>query len=156
MTQWGNAHLTHNNNSSAPNSPARPEHQQSPGHSTPTKNGFDHKVYNPKENSLPPSPTTAAVGRPRGESNAPTAASRPGSRAGSRRNSLALGYQAPQMEVNQDTPPELQPIFSYLNYHQNKLYQEGYFLKLHDLDPRKPHTSAAVTASDLHVTRRAP
>jgi len=40
------------------------------------------------------------------------------------------------MEVENDTPPELQPIFSYLNSHSNKLYQEGYFLKLHDLDSR--------------------
>lgn len=32
--------------------------------------------------------------------------------------------------------PELQPIFTYLNSHSNKLYQEGYFLKLHDLDTR--------------------
>lgn len=45
-------------------------------------------------------------------------------------------YQPPQMEVAQDTPPELQPIFSFLNSHSNKLYQEGYFLKLHDLDSR--------------------
>lgn len=40
------------------------------------------------------------------------------------------------MEVAADTPPELLPIFSYLNSHSNKLYQEGYFLKLHDLDSR--------------------
>lgn len=38
------------------------------------------------------------------------------------------------MELANDTPPELAPIFSYLNSHSNKLYQEGYFLKLHDLD----------------------
>lgn len=36
------------------------------------------------------------------------------------------------MELTQDTLPELQPIFSYLNSHGNKLYQEGYFLKLDD------------------------
>ncbi|KAI7246763.1 hypothetical protein KC335_g19293, partial [Hortaea werneckii] len=45
-------------------------------------------------------------------------------------------YKPPQVEVANDTPPELQPIFSYLNSHSNKLYQEGYFLKLHDLDSR--------------------
>ena len=45
-------------------------------------------------------------------------------------------YQPQQMDVSQDTPPELAPIFSYLNSHSNKLYQEGYFLKLHDLDSR--------------------
>ena len=41
------------------------------------------------------------------------------------------------MEIDQDIPPELQRILSYLNAHTNKLYQEGYFLKLHDLDSRK-------------------
>ena len=41
-----------------------------------------------------------------------------------------------QAEVANDTPPELQPIFTFLNSHSNKLYQEGYFLKLHDLDSR--------------------
>lgn len=44
-------------------------------------------------------------------------------------------YQPPQMELT-NTPPELQPIFTFLNSHTNKLYQEGYFLKLHDLDSR--------------------
>lgn len=44
-------------------------------------------------------------------------------------------YQPPTMET-QDTIPELLPIFNYLNSHANKLYQEGYFLKLHDLDIR--------------------
>jgi len=38
------------------------------------------------------------------------------------------------MDVNADTPPELQPVFSFLNAHSNKLYQEGYFLKLDDQD----------------------
>ncbi|KAJ8107541.1 hypothetical protein ONZ43_g6701 [Nemania bipapillata] len=36
------------------------------------------------------------------------------------------------MDINQDTIPELQPIFTFLNSHANKLYQEGYFLKLDD------------------------
>lgn len=36
------------------------------------------------------------------------------------------------MDVSQDTLPELQPIFTFLNSHANKLYQEGYFLKLDD------------------------
>ncbi len=38
------------------------------------------------------------------------------------------------MEIAGDTVPELQPIFTFLNSHGNKLYQEGYFLKLNDLD----------------------
>lgn len=29
---------------------------------------------------------------------------------------------------------ELRPVFSFLSSHGNKLYQEGYFLKLNDLD----------------------
>lgn len=36
------------------------------------------------------------------------------------------------MDVTEDTIPELQPIFTFLNSHGNKLYQEGYFLKLDD------------------------
>nr|POE49424.1 protein skg3 [Quercus suber] len=58
------------------------------------------------------------------------------SRVGTRPVSMIQTYQPPQMDVAQDTPPELQPIFSFLNSHSNKLYQEGYFLKLHDLDTR--------------------
>jgi len=49
-------------------------------------------------------------------------------------------YQPPVMAVNEQTPPELQPIFTLLNSHSNKLYQEGYFLKLDDQDSRgKPN-----------------
>ena len=47
-------------------------------------------------------------------------------------------YHPPLMEVAHDTLPELQPIFTFLNSHSNKLYQEGYFLKLNDQDTRKP------------------
>ncbi|PQE27114.1 PH domain-containing protein [Rutstroemia sp. NJR-2017a WRK4] len=53
-------------------------------------------------------------------------------RAPSRPMSMVQTYQPPLMDVNQDTLPELQPIFSFLNSHGNKLYQEGYFLKLDD------------------------
>lgn len=40
----------------------------------------------------------------------------------------------PLMTQAEDTPPELSPIFTYLNIHTNKVYQEGYFLKLNDQD----------------------
>lgn len=50
---------------------------------------------------------------------------------------MIMAYQPPVMEIAKDTPPELQPIFTHLNSHTNKLYQEGYFLKLHDLDSSK-------------------
>lgn len=43
-------------------------------------------------------------------------------------------FQQPLIETFRDTEPELIPIFQYLNSHANKLYQEGYFLKLNDLD----------------------
>ncbi|OBT45953.1 hypothetical protein VE00_04267 [Pseudogymnoascus sp. WSF 3629] len=53
-------------------------------------------------------------------------------RANSRPISMVQTYQPPLMELGQDTLPELQPVFTYLNSHSNKLYQEGYFLKLDD------------------------
>ncbi|KAH9826739.1 Pleckstrin homology domain [Teratosphaeria destructans] len=58
------------------------------------------------------------------------------SRVQARPLSMIQTYNPPQMDVATDTPPELQPIFTFLNSHSNKLYQEGYFLKLHDLDTR--------------------
>lgn len=60
-------------------------------------------------------------------------------RASSRPMSMVGGYQAPMMPVASDTIPELAPIFTLMNSHSNKLYQEGYFLKLNDLDTRKAH-----------------
>lgn len=45
-------------------------------------------------------------------------------------------FQPPIMDVGDDTIPELQPIFTFLNSHSNKLYQEGYFLKLDDQNTR--------------------
>ncbi|KAH6648368.1 hypothetical protein BKA67DRAFT_538410 [Truncatella angustata] len=53
-------------------------------------------------------------------------------RSSSRPLSMVQTYQPSMMDVNQDTIPELQPIFTFLNSHGNKLYQEGYFLKLDD------------------------
>ena len=61
----------------------------------------------------------------------------------SRPMSMVYTHQPPIMDLAQDTLPELQPIFTFLNSHSNKLYQEGYFLKLHDLDSRE-HIPAKV------------
>lgn len=58
-------------------------------------------------------------------------------RASSRPVSMVSAYQPPLMEVTQETLPELQPIFTFLNSHANKLYQEGYFLKLDDQNSRR-------------------
>ncbi|KAH7196997.1 PH domain-containing protein [Fusarium flagelliforme] len=57
---------------------------------------------------------------------------RSSSAASSRPPSMVLAHQPPIMDITEDTIPELQPIFSFLNSHSNKLYQEGYFLKLDD------------------------
>lgn len=57
-------------------------------------------------------------------------------RSSSRPLSMVQTYQPPVMDINEDTIPELQPIFTLLNSHSNKLYQEGYFLKLDDQNTR--------------------
>ena len=57
-------------------------------------------------------------------------------RSNSRPLSLVQAYQPPVMDINEDTIPELQPIYTLLNSHSNKLYQEGYFLKLDDQNTR--------------------
>ncbi|KAF4896093.1 Protein SKG3 [Colletotrichum fructicola] len=50
------------------------------------------------------------------------------------------------MDINEDTIPELQPIFTFLNSHANKLYQEGYFLKLDDQNTQgKPNADRTWT-----------
>ncbi|KAK4192684.1 hypothetical protein QBC35DRAFT_469547 [Podospora australis] len=65
------------------------------------------------------SPSSSPAGRPR---------------RNSRPLSMVQTYNPPLMDVTEDTAPELQPIFTLLNSHSNKLYQEGYFLKLDDQD----------------------
>ncbi|KAK0633408.1 hypothetical protein B0T14DRAFT_418348 [Immersiella caudata] len=47
---------------------------------------------------------------------------------------MVYTHQPPIMDIDKDTIPELQPVFAFLNSHSNKLYQEGYFLKLDDQD----------------------
>ena len=49
---------------------------------------------------------------------------------------MVQAYQPPTMDLSDDTIPELLPIFTFLNSHANKLYQEGYFLKLDDQNSR--------------------
>ncbi|KAF8544320.1 hypothetical protein BDD12DRAFT_873225 [Trichophaea hybrida] len=52
-----------------------------------------------------------------------------------------MQIQPVQVEIEKDTLPELQPIFNFMNVHSQKLYTEGYFLKLADLKPDgKPGT----------------
>ncbi|KAJ5636787.1 uncharacterized protein N7484_010100 [Penicillium longicatenatum] len=53
---------------------------------------------------------------------------------GSRPASMIFSNNPPLMAQVDGTPPELSPIFSFLNIHTNKVYHEGYFLKLNDQD----------------------
>jgi len=55
-------------------------------------------------------------------------------RRASRPSSAVFSHKPPQLDVSGDTPAEIQPIFALLNSHANKIYYEGYFLKLNDLD----------------------
>jgi CCR4-NOT transcriptional complex subunit CAF120 len=92
--------------------------------------------------SLRTSPATAPTSPTHGENNDPSpaaidsASSSPIGRArdGSRPSSMVYTYQPPLMDIDKETIPELQPVFAFLNSHTNKLYQEGYFLKLDDQD----------------------
>jgi CCR4-NOT transcriptional complex subunit CAF120 len=87
--------------------------------------------------STPPSAQQQWTAEPRDSPQGrPVRERAPGDRVSSRPMSMVQTYQPPLMELTQDTLPELQPIFSYLNSHGNKLYQEGYFLKLDDQNSR--------------------
>jgi hypothetical protein len=142
MSQWGgNAHVQKQTPpSTGPASPALPSPTQPPSLSVQSATALD--TYN---NNQRPSPSSK-------HQRAFSADSRPSSRP----ISMIQTYQPPVMEVDSDTLPELQRIFTFLNNHSNKLYQEGYFLKFHDTDVRtsKPdHPSRLVT---LTVSRWPP
>ncbi|KAL5614671.1 uncharacterized protein BROUX77_000508 [Berkeleyomyces rouxiae] len=67
-------------------------------------------------------------------------------RRGSRPLSMVQTYQPSIMEIDDNTIPELQHVFNLLNSHGNKLYQEGYFLKLDDQDSNgKPNADRTWT-----------
>lgn len=118
-------HSRQNSHSSTPNS--------SPPHDGPNP----LRAPNPHRNSTPIQPSspihpsspvdTPATSNPRGRNR---------SNSG-RPLSMVQTFQPPLMDVGDDTPPELQPIFTFLNSHSNKLYQEGYFLKLDDQNTRR-------------------
>lgn len=79
----------------------------------------------------PETPPPLLDSSPAGSSGPP----KPG-RLSSRPESMLFTHTPPLVDTGDDTPAELQPIFSLLNSHANKLYHEGYFLKLNDLDSR--------------------
>ncbi|KAI9687133.1 MAG: hypothetical protein M1822_002544 [Bathelium mastoideum] len=119
MSQWGGTPRSPNN--SSPSSPTTAQHEKKDS----TVTSFTPSASTANFHDLASSSPTP---RPRARSEAPRPSSRP--------VSMLMTYQPPIMGVDQDTPAELQPIFTFLNSHANKLYQEGYFLKLHDLDSR--------------------
>ncbi|KAF2118323.1 hypothetical protein BDV96DRAFT_597168 [Lophiotrema nucula] len=120
MSEWGGGsphrRTASNSNTSSP-APQSPTAKQPMAYETPAAStgAFDNYEH------ASPSPG----GQGRGDS-----------RPSSRPMSMIQTYQPPVMEVSQDTLPELQRIFMFLNSHSNKLYQEGYFLKFHDTDSR--------------------
>lgn len=69
-------------------------------------------------------------------------------RSNSRPLSMVLPSQRPLMESNEEIIPELQPIFALLSSHANKLYQEGYFLKLDDQDISASSSPSSHTLSN--------
>ncbi|KAL8808671.1 MAG: hypothetical protein Q9200_004144 [Gallowayella weberi] len=83
---------------------------------------------------------------PATDSPTPRQRARAATASSSRPMSMVQAYQPPLMEIGHDVIPELQPVFSFLNSHSNKLYQEGYFLKLNDLDSHgRPNTDRSWT-----------
>ncbi|GES60339.1 PH domain protein [Aspergillus terreus] len=85
-------------------------------------------------NNPPSRVDTPSTDTPSPPDASPTEMSTINERRASRPGSMIFSHNPPLMELANDTPPELQPIFGYLNSHANKLYHEGYFLKLNDLD----------------------
>lgn len=117
--------------------------KDSPGSSPPNDNPFHapaHRNITPisVQTSVPPlhhfssdSPIDTPI------TNSPIDITKGRNRSNSGRPlSIVQTFQPPVMDVGDDTIPELQPIFTFLNSHSNKLYQEGYFLKLDDQNTR--------------------
>lgn len=104
---------------------------------SPTSTSFSGAPASPSQQDTIGSGDPKHVAPPARNSPAPTPLRTREQRSNSiRPMSMVQTYQPPTMEIAGDTIPELQPIFTFLNSHGNKLYQEGYFLKLNDLDTR--------------------
>ena len=132
MSQWGGSTqpktTTSTTTSAAPSpSPASPTTPLSASKLPPSSNSFAESAtalndFNSERASPSPAQQQQRQRSDTGRSSRPM--------------SMIQTYQPPIMEVGQDTLPELQRIFMFLNSHSNKLYQEGYFLKFHDTDTR--------------------
>ncbi|KAF4993527.1 hypothetical protein FDECE_13376 [Fusarium decemcellulare] len=112
-----------------------------PSNSPPANSPYGHRKTNSATEPFPDHRVSNDISRPttppsRPDYGTPVSGSpidnSPRRRSSSRPPSMVLAHQPPLMDIGEDTIPELQPVFSFLNSHSNKLYQEGYFLKLDD------------------------
>jgi hypothetical protein len=129
--------------------------QKSPPPATPTKarqDTFRQEPPRQNESATTRTPPTGAAAQPVGIDGESPQARPQRERSSSRPVSMIQTYQPALMDVSQDTLPELQPIFTFLNSHANKLYQEGYFLKLDDQNIRKVTPSHQLSSSNVSQT----
>lgn len=107
--------------------------------STQTRHDSSYSKDGPSEDAMrkPPMPAAPAQQYQNGGDAQPRAQRERAVSTSSRPMSMVQTYHPSMMDVTQDTLPELQPIFTFLNSHANKLYQEGYFLKLDDQNTRE-------------------
>ncbi|PHH91438.1 hypothetical protein CDD83_446 [Cordyceps sp. RAO-2017] len=141
MSQFSTGTRTPSPSSSPPNEPSvlRLKHKSD---ALPTTVQQIDPIRRPVTPPSNPDYGTPLNGSPRNSSTSPS--QRP--RSTSRPLSIVQAYQPPLMDINEDTIPELQPIFTFLNSHSNKLYQEGYFLKLDDQNTQgKPNSDRTWT-----------
>lgn len=132
------------------NSPHRPGHRKTNSVTEPFP---DHRVSTDiSRPNTPPSRPDYGTPINGGSPIEPSARRRRSSSAASSRPpSMVLAHQPPIMDITEDTIPELQPIFSFLNSHSNKLYQEGYFLKLDDQNTRTLNLASIAACSPPHL-----
>lgn len=103
----------------------------------PVQNNFEPTPQEPRrQETIVPTPSAPTQYSNNNEDIPSRARDRAASSASQRPMSMIQTYHPSLMDVTSDTIPELQPIFTYLNSHSNKLYQEGYFLKLDDQNTR--------------------
>lgn len=124
--------------------PKSPETNPSPAPGSPTffpyLSNHRRKLTHDTTPAFSPSNSAANLQELTHDSPPPSSALQQRNRSDSRASrplSMIQTMSPTMMDLTTDTLPELQPIFTFLNSHANKLYQEGYFLKLHDLDARK-------------------
>ncbi len=141
MSQFSGAHR----DSRTPTPTSSPPHDAPNPHKLDSADSFSAPLpqpnYLPQGYNLPGSvPASPIRGEhapsPESVNDSPSASPHGRKRSSSRPLSMVQTFQPPLMDVNEDTIPELQPIFTFLNSHANKLYQEGYFLKLDDQNTR--------------------